>query len=868
MRKILLLLFFTTSYWQVQAQLKITTTATKLCEGTSIPLQVTGIPANSNLQWQKDGNDITNANTANYSSSTAGSYVAKALGKNVQWNRKSPDVDYGYLRDATFLNAKIGYAIGQSGIIKTIDGGNSWNELNINTNSYTRLNALHFMNEQTGWAVGEYNRIITTSDGGNTWKDITRNDYWGGRFDNTFYNVFFIDSKIGWITEIGGLTLKTVNGGTTWTPQVNYDYNDYVYLYGTAFSDANTIWSTDFFGKIRKSVNDGKTWTVTYNLDVDDPSNKNLSRLFSSIYFVDAKNGWAVGDKGLMVNTVDGGKTWTLRKDIIFSETLADIFFVNAKIGYATSYGREYFQTIDGGVKWTKKDIGINLDLSRFTFVDENNGFGVGAEGLILKTINGGVKWDKLRGNTDQYLSVHFINANIGFRAGTKGLIEKTIDGGKTWKLQNSNTTNNLNSIQFTDENTGFIMNGTPYVGVSSSVLKTTDGGSTWKNQATAIPRYINDSHFFDANIGIIVADGSIIAKTTNGGTTWVRAKALPDTNLRITSVSFINSKTGWAVGDRGIILKTIDGGDSWQILKQDPKYVDDSFSSVFFIDTKIGWLLHRSYRSFDEVLKTTDGGSTWTVQGLEGQGFKKIFFADSKNGWVVGDFQRMVTTTNGGDTWTPQELGTYSIINDLQFLNAQTGWAVGNGNTFIKYEAPTLSTSNTITINPKPAVPTLAWSNSDGKLTATTTTTSPQLTWLKGVDELKNVTATTYQPTSSGSYSVRVTDGNGCSEISKAVEITILASENPLNDLGVNVYPNPSSSGIFKVAYTRFSNEMEATMQVIGLDGLPLNSQKMVRQNNTFEGEINASNLATGIYLLQIVSGEQKAVVKISIAK
>ena len=214
MRKILLFLFFVTSYWQVQAQLKISTSATKLCEGTSIPLQATGVPATSNLQWQKDGIDITNANTSNYSSSMAGSYIAKALGKDVKWNRKSPDIDYSYLRKVFFVNSKVGYATSEVNIIKTIDGGVSWKELN--TNNYNPLLALHFFDEQTGWAVGERNTILSTKDGGNTWKETTRSDYWGGRSDNIFYNIFFIDSKIGWITDIGGVTLKTINGGTTW----------------------------------------------------------------------------------------------------------------------------------------------------------------------------------------------------------------------------------------------------------------------------------------------------------------------------------------------------------------------------------------------------------------------------------------------------------------------------------------------------------------------------------------------------------------------------------------------------------------------------------------------------------------------------
>jgi hypothetical protein len=70
MRKSLLLFFFITSYWQINAQLKISTTATKLCEGTDVPFQITGIPANSNVQLQKNSADFGTLSNTTFNSVT------------------------------------------------------------------------------------------------------------------------------------------------------------------------------------------------------------------------------------------------------------------------------------------------------------------------------------------------------------------------------------------------------------------------------------------------------------------------------------------------------------------------------------------------------------------------------------------------------------------------------------------------------------------------------------------------------------------------------------------------------------------------------------------------------------------------------
>ena len=862
MRKILLLLFLVVNTQQIIAQcnLKIVTTIPTLCEGQNIPMTATGVPTNTTLQWKKNGTDIDGAVTATYQSNSAGIYEAKSVRSNEPWSKlnfKFAD----FLNKIFFVDTKVGWLIQDYDTIKkTTDGGITWVVQYVEkTNSLWNI---YFLDAKNGFVSGSNTTLLRTTDGGITWTPATVK----GNTQFRFYHLVhmsFINQNIGWIISSQGESIKTTDGGKTWIPEESSISNLNIQTGGFLEENVRILVSTD--GLVYKTIDDGKNWKSKYRI----PKDINIR----SFFFQNNKVGWLIGDIGYVLNTIDGGETWTEKKGIDFSKSsfLREILFTDAKIGFLFDEKGGYHKTIDGGNTWIKQTIGRRISLRSVTFTDSNNGWVGGYKGTMVKTTDGGITWKTLiNGNTEMYKSNHFVDNLTGYAVGDEGYIGKTVNGGITWDNQNSNEINTISKVQFFDQNIGWAL-----IPNSSVILRTIDGGNNWTKKQLAL-KSPQSMYFTNAKNGFVVGAKNIIYQTTDGGSTWSLTKHTWDTTNNSSSlnvVHFSDSKNGWAAGNR-ILLNTTDGGISWSQNYNISRDFGASkvFNDVFFIDNLHGVALYSPFVDY-----TSDGGKTWILgkrryqdYGYEDGTFYKtsIRFVNTKIGFITREDGLIFTSPDGGMNWYEQSKLTSESLNNLYALDEKNVWAVGSNGTVMKYTSPILCTSNTITINPKPAVPTLAWSNSDGKLTATTTTTSSQLTWLKGVDELKNITTTTYQPTSSGSYSVRVTDGNGCSEISKAVEITILASENPLNDSGVSVYPNPSSNGIFKVAYTRFSNEMEATMQVIGLDGLPLNSQKMVRQNNTFEGEINASNLATGIYLLQIISGEQKAVVKISIAK
>ena len=65
-----------------------------------------------------------------------------------------------------------------------------------------------------------------------------------------------------------------------------------------------------------------------------------------------------------------------------------------------------------------------NYSLYSVYFVNENNGYIVGSDGLIIRTTNSGLKWTRqTSGTTNDLMSVFFVNENIGYAAGNDGVI-------------------------------------------------------------------------------------------------------------------------------------------------------------------------------------------------------------------------------------------------------------------------------------------------------------------------------------------------------------------------------------------------------------------------------------------------------------
>jgi photosystem II stability/assembly factor-like uncharacterized protein len=62
----------------------------------------------------------------------------------------------------------------------------------------------------------------------------------------------------------------------------------------------------------------------------------------------------------------------------------------------------------------------------------------------------------------------------------------------------------------------------------------------------------------------------------------------------------------------------------------------------------------------------------------LEDATLNDIFFLDAQSGWAVGDQGVIWHTENGGQTWQQQTSGVFCSLQSVWFIDRRTGWAVG----------------------------------------------------------------------------------------------------------------------------------------------------------------------------------------------
>ncbi len=138
-------------------------------------------------------------------------------------------------------------------------------------------------------------------------------------------------------------------------------------------------------------------------------------------------------------------------------------------------------------------------------------------------------------------------------------------------------------------------------------------------------------------------------------------------------------SNIGFAVGSTltfggdGIILKTNDGGSTWSKISAD---TIPGLKAVCFTSVDVGYA--GGYQNF--LMKTTDGGLTWTKIVIDSKlwYFNNIEFWDADHGIVVSYPSVIYRTSDAGLTWGPC-FGLKHNVEDLCYADANTLFLVGS---------------------------------------------------------------------------------------------------------------------------------------------------------------------------------------------
>jgi len=198
-------------------------------------------------------------------------------------------------------------------------------------------------------------------------------------------------------------------------------------------------------------------------------------------------------------------------------------------------------------------------------------------------------------------------------------------------------------------------------VGSSGSIFTTADGGANFGTQTSGTLKALSGIWFGSATNGIIVGADGVILNTTNGGTDW--AIRVSGTANSLNKVLMLDNSHAYADADADAdgsgVLKTVDGGETWTL-----SHPGTAIKRVFFSDVNTGTAVGSS----GNIYRTTDACANWTEQTSSTvQDLYGVYFVDENVGVAVGDGGLVVTTT---DASLPVELASFSATSKTAAVN------------------------------------------------------------------------------------------------------------------------------------------------------------------------------------------------------
>ena len=108
-----------------------------------------------------------------------------------------------YLRSVSFVDENIGYAAG-SVLLKTVDGGSTWNEVDVAIDDFPFMYKIKFISEMEGYAVS-FDRILYTSNGGVNWEYFP--------VGPALYDIDIASNGVGYAVGEDGSVYRTTSEG-------------------------------------------------------------------------------------------------------------------------------------------------------------------------------------------------------------------------------------------------------------------------------------------------------------------------------------------------------------------------------------------------------------------------------------------------------------------------------------------------------------------------------------------------------------------------------------------------------------------------------------------------------------------------------
>ncbi|WP_103865182.1 T9SS type A sorting domain-containing protein [Aquimarina sp. I32.4] len=569
--------------------------------------------------------------------------------------------------------------IGGIGVLKTTNGGRSWEYLN-NTKTFGGVGRLALNPEdENNLVVASSNGIYVTTDGGTTWEHT----YDGGNVQDLNFDPTNFATLYGGVNSVG--VIKSIDGGLTWNLVLNKDdYNQNHERFELDVSPANP-------NRVFVSVYTGQG-NATTAVNTDFYLTSDAGETFRLIgYEGEPVTGNLITGQGWYDNIIMAHP---------FNE---NVFYAGGVVMHKVQIGKRGGKSKDGPVNYTFEPIaaGYNGELNDYVHVDQQGltwvKKGKEKKFKLILTNDGGVYhtdylYDPGTTENDWSTSAVGLNCTQFYGADKRNGVEDYMAGAQdngTWISTTGSGANDATQYQFIIGGDGFevLWN---YEDPNKFI-----GGSQFNN----FVRYVNGQGFFaghgesgagspfyskitnsNNNPNVLFSPStSGVWRTTNFAESW-ELTAIPNnfslgssSSLDV-SVSTANPDVVWAgnaMSESGayVMHVSVDNGISYEptAVFIDPRDGIDHNYRISGLETS-SVNENRAYALFSvqgaaKILKTEDLGQTWEdISGFstgENRGFPDVAIHclvempfDENQIWVgtdIGVFQ----TLDGGAHWS-----------------------------------------------------------------------------------------------------------------------------------------------------------------------------------------------------------------------
>jgi photosystem II stability/assembly factor-like uncharacterized protein len=404
--------------------------------------------------------------------------------------------------------------------------------------------------------------VMRTTDGGQTWERFNLPT----GFDFRKIDLHFLDASNGYVhlrrTQSNDQIFFTDDGGETWTertpPQLRTIGTIEWLANGTGVAFGNThAYRYEFI----RTTNGGVTWS-TVQLPVFDQQDEFA---LTDIAFSSDENGFAVGSGGNILTTSDGGASWKIRNAGYPEFRTFD--FLDANVGYASS-GKGFFKTEDGGRHWQFQSRSDSLTIYDMTFEDAAHGVFFGWRNFYYQLKQNGTSIETLE------LPVIFVSISCFKQKGDslfasgmtlsprKNFFICSGNNGVDWTVTEIPSASGL-IVQMERHQNHF------YFSDGSSIYRSSTQGKNWITLTTFSGEYLNGIHVLDDGTMFASFQSGTVKRCEPNSTSWDDVDGFTDAEV----VDFV-SKNNWVfaygrVHQQGIpfgaIWHSVDRGLHWQ---------------------------------------------------------------------------------------------------------------------------------------------------------------------------------------------------------------------------------------------------------------------------------------------------------------